>query len=181
MQFHQIRTDRLILREINPKVMEFVFENYSNSGLMNFFNYDEKQLVAERENYKKGHSTFNKSFAYFQLIVKDSDTIIGWCGYHTWYQDHFRAEIGYGITDLRYRQKGLMHEAMAVIVDYGFYTLKLNRIEAFIADYNTASLKILEKFKFKHEGCLKQHYLSNGKLEDSHVYGLLKEDAPDPL
>lgn len=175
MQFKQIETDRLILREITPEVMGFVFKNYTDSGLMVFFNFDEERLATEKDRFEKGLTTFNKSFLYFQLIDKKSKTVIGWCGYHTWYLDHFRAELGYGITDLNFREKGLMREAMKVVVDYGFNEMKLNRIEAFVADYNFASLKTIQRLNFKQEGRLIQHYLSEGKLEDSLVYALLKE------
>ena len=164
------------MREITPSVLDFIYGNYNDSGLMNFFNCSADQLVEEKEKYKKGLSMFNKSFLYFQLIDKESNTIIGWCGYHTWYTDHFRAEIGYGITNLDFREKGLMREAMDKVIPYGFNEMNLNRIEALVADYNTASLKTINRFKFIQEGKMRQHYMSNGKLEDSLVFALLKDD-----
>lgn len=176
MQFNHINTDRLILREITQEVMDFVFGNYSDSGLMNFFNYSEEQLAVEKEKYNKGYSTFNRTFLYFFLIDKESKKLIGWCGYHTWYVDHFRAEIGYQMIDKNFREKGLMREAIKAVIDYGFNEMKLNRVEAMVAEYNTTSLKLLERLNFKQEGCLKKHYLVNDKYEDSLVFGLLKED-----
>jgi ribosomal-protein-alanine N-acetyltransferase len=135
MQFNHINTDHLILREISQSVMDFVYGNYSDSGLAQFFGYNYDQLKVERAKHEKGFSTFNQTFLYFQLIDKESEKIIGWCGYHTWYLDHARAEIGYGITDVKFRQKGLMSEALVAIIPYGFNELKLNRIEAMAAEY----------------------------------------------
>jgi ribosomal-protein-alanine N-acetyltransferase len=69
-----------------------------------------------------------------------------------------------------------MSEAVAAILTYGFNEMKLYRIEAMVADYNTASVRILEKFGFVHEGRLREHYNVNGKMEDSVLYGLLKKE-----
>ncbi len=179
MQLKSIITDRLVLREITPSVLDFIYSNYNDSGLMNFFNCSAEQLVEEKEKYKQGLSMFNKSFLYFQLIDKRSSAIIGWCGYHTWYVDHFRAELGYGITNLDFREKGLMREAMKEVIAYGFNEMNLNRIEAMVADYNTASLKTIKRLNFVQEGRMRQHYLDNGKLEDSLIFALLKDDYKD--
>ncbi|NRA12298.1 MAG: GNAT family N-acetyltransferase [Crocinitomicaceae bacterium] len=176
MQFNHIKTNRLILREISQPVMDFVYGNYSDSGLSQFFGYNFDQLKVEREKHEKGFSTFNMTFLYFQLIDKESEKIIGWCGYHTWYLDHARAEIGYGITDKEFREKGLMSEALNAIIAYGFKDMKLNRIEAMAAEYNIASIKSLEKFKFVREGVLKGHYWENEQYEDSTIFGLLKDN-----
>lgn len=176
MQFNHIKTERLILREISQSVMDFVYSNYSDSGLAQFFGYNYDQLKLERAKHEKGFSTFNKTFLYFQLIDKESEKIIGWCGYHTWYLDHARAEIGYGITDVEFRQKRLMSEALDAIIPYGFNEMELNRIEALAAEYNTASIKSLERHNFVKEGVLKAHYLENDQYEDSTIFGLLKKD-----
>ena len=176
MQFKHINTDRLILREISQSVMDFVYKNYSDSGLAQFFGYNYDQLNLERAKHEKGFSTFNRTFLYFQLIDKESEKIIGWCGYHTWYLDHARAEIGYGITDTTFRQKGLMSEALDSIIPFGFNEMKLNRIEAMAVEYNTASIKLLERYDFVREGVLKGHYWDNDQYEDSTIFGLLKAD-----
>jgi ribosomal-protein-alanine N-acetyltransferase len=45
-------------------------------------------------NYEKGIPNLN-AFLYFHLLEKTDQNVIGWCGYHTWYLEHDRAEIGY--------------------------------------------------------------------------------------
>ncbi len=63
-------------------------------------------------------------------------------------EDRKTAEIGY---DLRHELhgKGLMSEAMKVVLDYGFHVLKLNQIEAFTSFKNKSSIALLERFNFK--------------------------------
>ena len=69
-----------------------------------------------------------------------------------------------------------MTEAIDPIIGYGFNTLNLNRIEAYVGPDNLASLSILKKQNFKNEGLLKSHYFKNGIAEDSLVFALLRED-----
>jgi ribosomal-protein-alanine N-acetyltransferase len=69
-----------------------------------------------------------------------------------------------------------MKEALVPIINFGFEEMKLNRIEAFVGPKNEASMKLVKKFGFKHEGVMRQHYNYNGTLEDSLVFGLLREE-----
>jgi len=46
--------------------------------------------------------------------------VIGWCGFHTWYTDHHRAEIGYGIYKDEFKKQGFMTEALEAVLEYGF-------------------------------------------------------------
>ncbi|WP_333599874.1 GNAT family N-acetyltransferase [Flavobacterium sp.] len=175
--FEILTTDRLLLRKLSPEVFQYIYEKYSDAELLTFLGLtDENALAVEKEKFRKGLSTFNKSFLYFQLLDKSTNKIIGWCGYHTWYLDHNRAEIGYGLFDDNYKQKGLMSEAVKAILEYGFGSMKLHRVEAFIGTENQASLNLVAKFGFTKEGQLREHYHKNNIMEDSVVFGLLKQE-----
>jgi ribosomal-protein-alanine N-acetyltransferase len=52
------------------------------------------------------------------------------------------------MEDDNFKRKGLMTEAVDAIIDYGFTKMNLNRIEALVASYNVASLRIIEKNNF---------------------------------
>lgn len=175
--FEYIFTERLQLRKVTPEVLNFVFTALSNHEQMAFFGFQSpEELEIENKKFLKGICTHNKSFCYFQLIDRELQNIIGWCGFHTWYLDHFRAEIGYGLSSDEFKNNGIMSEAMKEIIRFGFSEMKLNRIEAFISPQNIPSIKLARRFGFKSEGCLKNHYLSKGVFEDSEVFGLLKSE-----
>lgn len=177
MTFEILTTERLLLRKLSPETFEHVYNNYSDEQLINLLGLGtEELLVSEKNKFEKGLTTHNKSFLYFQLLDKSTKKIIGWCGFHTWYLDHFRAEIGYGLFDENLKNKGIMSEAMKVVLDYGFYQMQLNRIEAYIGTNNIPSLLLVEKFGFTKEGILRSHYLKNNVMEDSVVYSLLKTE-----
>ena len=110
------------------------------------------------------------------MILKDEDVVIGWCGYHTWYTNHNRAELGYVMNDELYKGKGYMKEALRPIIQYGFGKMNLNRIEAYIAEDNIPSYKLLAANGFVKEGLLREHYFTKGRHEDSILYALLKKN-----
>ena len=177
MQFETITTKRLILRIVTPEVCDYVFNHYSDKEIMALFNLkNSEELSKEKEKYQIGIATYNRSFVHFYMIDRLSEMIIGWCGYHIWYTDHARAEIGYIIKAESFKQKGLISEALDAILPYGFKVMGLHRIEAFVGVNNNTSRHLLEKRGYNYEGRLKDHYLKEGVFEDSLVFSLLKTD-----
>lgn len=69
-----------------------------------------------------------------------------------------------------------MTEALEAILTFGFGELNLHRVEALVAVWNTASIKLLQHFDFIKEGVKREDYLVNGKYEDSISYALLKRE-----
>lgn len=177
MEFKELYTERLRLRLYTPEVAKYVFTTMTDDDLMAFLGLDSAEaLVKEKEKFSLGIATYNRSFANFHMIDKETGEHIGGCGFHTWAPDHRRAEIGYALHSDEYKQKGLMTEALLAILKYGFDEMNLNRIEALVAEWNTASVKLLTKFGFQKEGVLRQHYVVNGSPEDSVAYSLLKPE-----
>ena len=176
MKIEVYPTQRLSLRKITPEVMKYIFNELSDEEQMLFLGLsDVKALHIEKKKFADGLSTYNKKFEYFQLLNK-ADKIIGWCGYHTWYIDHHRAELGYGLFDETLKRKGLMTEALNFVIPHGFTTMVLNRIEAFTGESNDASNATLAKFGFVKEGVMREHYKSEGVIGDSLIFSLLKSE-----
>ena len=177
MNFETIETERLILRKVGSQEYDFVLANYTDEQLLHFFGLDDLEtLQKEKGKYSLGFGTFNKGFLFFHLIEKETQKNIAWCGYHTWYLDHQRAEIGYVISNNKNWGKGFMSEALKPIINYGFEQMNLHRMEAFIGLNNAATYKLLTKNGFVKEGLLREHYFTKGAYEDSLLYALLKKD-----
>jgi len=172
-----IETERLLLRALTPDVWKSLFLNSrTNEEIMQFLGLQTtEELEHEKQKFEGGLSTWRTSFVNFQLIEKPSGNIVGSCGFHTWYLQHDRAEIGYAIAGEENRRKGYMKEAIKTVLDYGFEQMKLNRVEAFIGPQNEASIKLVTSMGFQYEGLLREHYCKNGEIQDSAVYGLLKK------
>ncbi|MCD6067517.1 MAG: acetyltransferase, ribosomal protein N-acetylase [Bacteroidetes bacterium] len=177
IQSEYIETERLMLRRLTPEEYDRLMLKGTDDDIRAFFSFiNNEQLRAEKEKHKKGITTYYISFLTFHMIEKSSGRIIGACGYHTVYQMHSRAEIGYGLTLDEDKGKGYMKEALAAIIRYGFEIMQLNRIEAFVGPKNAPSNKLMEHFGFVKEGHMREHYFKEGQLEDSLAYGLLKSE-----
>lgn len=177
MLFEKIKTERLLLKKFTPAVYNYIFQNLTDEELIIFLSLKSMDdLIIEKEKFKKGLTTFKTSFVNFKLFDPQSNAHIGNCGFHTWYVDHFRAEIGYDLISDDFKGKGLMTEALKTIIPIGFNEMNLNRIEAYVGPTNIPSLKLLSKFGFIQEGLLREHYKKGEVIEDSLVFSLLKKD-----
>lgn len=171
-----LETERLLLKEVTPELFGYMLTYKSDEEIKAFFDFDDKALSIARERSSKGLSSYQVTYCYFMLCDKESGTTIGSCGFYRMSPEHHRGEIGYNMSNEAYKRKGLMSEAAARILQYGFDTLQLNRIEAFASPENEASLKILAKLGMKYEGLMRGHFLKNGVYEDSACYAVLKEE-----
>ncbi len=80
-------------------------------------------------------------------------------------QDVYRcsAEIGYFIGE-PFWNKGIVTEAVTLICEYGFKQLGIARIHTGIFEYNTASMRVLEKCGFTKECVFRKSVTKLGKL-----------------
>lgn len=85
---------------------------------------------------------------------------------------HRTGSIGYWLGE-QYEGKGIMSRAFQAILAYGFETLRLNRIEVYIATENKRSRALPERFGFREEGILRQAEWLYDRFVDHAVYGLL--------
>ena len=176
MLFPTIETERLSLRIFTPQSFDYIFKQCPEEEQLELFQGRKEELELERSRYTKGMTTFNRSFVFFHLFQKSSGVLIGSVSYHTWAFEHFRAEIGYALNEDQFKNKGYMYEALLAILHYGFREMKLNRVEALIGPDNIASQSLVKKLGFQYEGNLREHYLKNGKFEDSWAYSLLRRE-----
>ncbi|MBX0333312.1 GNAT family N-acetyltransferase [Pontibacter sp. HSC-14F20] len=172
-----LETDRLYLSELTPAVYQHLFTLSSDTEIKTYLGLkDNAELASEKDKFSKGLTTYYHSFKNFRIIHKESKTVLGRCGYHTWVVSHRRAEVGYALLDDSYKQKGYMTEALGPIIAYGFEEMGLRRIEALAADYNTPSIRLLQRFGMQLEGVIREHYVVDGVNEDSVLYSIIRPD-----
>ena len=69
-----------------------------------------------------------------------------------------------------------MTEALRRVVLFSFADLALHRVQASILPRNTASLRVAEKCRFRHEGRGLRYMEINHVWEDHEIYALTTED-----
>jgi len=87
------------------------------------------------------------------------------------------ANIGYWMGE-RYAGRGLMSEALSLVVEHCFGTLRLHRLEAACIPDNNRSVRVLEKAGFRREGLLRSYLKINGVWQDHYLYALVEDQHP---
>lgn len=72
--------------------------------------------------------------------------------------------------------KGFAHGAVKAGTAYGFGRLGLERVQAFVFDWNPAGAKVLEDAGFKLEGRLRHYVKKDDRLGDALLYARLRGD-----
>ena len=125
--------------------------------------------------------TVNENRDNIILAIEVNGEAAGGIGLHG-LKDVYRynTEVGYWLSE-KYWGKGIMTDAVSVMVEHAFTQRSWLRIFATIYEYNLSSMRVLEKCGFKKEAIHRKAVMKEGKLLDEHLYSLLKENwiAPD--
>lgn len=111
----------------------------------------------------------------FVIEHRQLGKVIGTIGFMWVQQDNRAAEVGYSLAR-SYWNQGLMSEALAAIIDFGFSSLHLNRIEAQHECSNPASGRVMAHAGMQEEGTLRQRIYNKGHFVDVKLYAILKQD-----
>jgi len=129
------------------------------------------------ENLKNWQDTI-----FFSIVVSEEDSsekLIGNCGIHNINWKNRVGEVGIAIGEKQYHNKGFGTEAMELLLEYGFNTVNLNRIELFVYDYNTRAINMYKKLGYTEEGRKRQFIWNKGKYHDAIMMGMLAEEWRD--
>jgi [ribosomal protein S5]-alanine N-acetyltransferase len=83
-----------------------------------------------------------------------------------------KAEFGYWFARDKWGL-GFATEATRIFTRYAFETLRIERLYAKVFSPNPASMQVLEKCGFRHEGTLIRNQLHRGEWVDDHLYAML--------
>lgn len=111
----------------------------------------------------------------FGIEDKVSRCIIGMIGLHRVNRTDRNAEVGYWLGR-RYWNRGFVTEALRLIAQYSFGSLKLVRVYAIVLDTNTASIRALEKTGFVRESVMRQASFHGRRWHNVYGYGLLAKE-----
>ncbi|QFF99262.1 N-acetyltransferase [Psychrobacillus glaciei] len=154
--FPTVQTKCIILRKLELEDAPILLNYYSNEKVYRHLDWNgPESLERSYEVINTWNEGYDKGWIIrFAIANKVTNEIIG-----TIFLSEFagkRAEIGYELSE-EYWCRGIMSEAVKEVLSKGFNQLGLVRIQAFVADENIASKKLLTKFYFKKEGCLRRY------------------------
>ena len=164
--FPRIDTQRLLLREITDEDRQAIFRNFSDPEVAKWFF---EQPLTEMDQVIEIITAFRIEFKSskgltWAIALKKDGKCVGTCGYGDIDLGQ-RGEIGFDLAKEHWG-KGLMSEALAPVITYGFDVLRLSKVEAHSYSTNTRAIKLLEKLGFQLVKI----------SEDSHYYSISQDD-----
>jgi len=90
-------------------------------------------------------------------------------------KNHNRGELGYIIAKEHWN-RGYCTEAARAMMQYGFATIGLNRIQAVHFPRNPASGRVMRRLGMTREGLLRQYVTNRGTPEDVEMYSMLRTE-----
>lgn len=129
------------------------------------------RLRRYREEYARG------SGVTFLIFLNEGNTLVGGISVGNIRRGVAQAgQVGYWMSE-SHAGNGLMVDALKLVIDHAFGTLKLHRLEAACIPGNRRSIRVLEKAGFSQEGLLRSYLKINGLWQDHFLYGLIEGEC----
>ena len=165
--FPILTTERLTLRQLVSNDAQDIFTLRSDSEINKYLNRQLSTIIDDARNFiNKVNENINKNDAlYWAITLSDKNILVGTICLFGFSDENDKCEIGYELLT-NFQGQGIMKEAAEKVIDYAFNTIKVQEIEAFIHNHNQRSIKLLEKFSFKH---LNEPDKTNAELTGYHL------------
>lgn len=123
---------------------------------------------------ERQYSDWHKDRAY-SFVIMDKKNLLGGININNVCRGAAQyATLGYWL-DAQAQGQGYMSEALALVIDYGFKTLKLHRFNAGCLPHNDKSVNLLKRLGFEEEGFARKYVQINGQWQDHRLFGLPAE------
>lgn len=112
----------------------------------------------------------------FGIFLNDSDEMVGRVALANIVRGAWQnSTLGYFVSQ-SWNGRGIASEAVRLCVGYAFEQANLHRVQASVIPRNVASIRVLEKVGFRHEGFAPRFLNINGVWEDHEQYAVTIEE-----
>ncbi len=175
-EFPVRETARLRLRAPTEADAPALFQIMSDPLVLRYFGSlpmtAPEQALARARGF--GEAFAERSGIRWAITARATGAYIGSCGFWRIIPEHDRAEIGYELAPAWWG-RGIMPEALAPVLEFGFSAMGLHSVEAQIHPANSGSRRVLEKLGFVQEGYFLENYYDvvERGYTDTAVFSLL--------
>lgn len=168
--------ENYILREQKLEDTEAFFRYYTDSEVGKYILASKPSTLMEasKEVQYCRNLFYTKQGIYWTIAKKSDDQMIGAIGLYA-NNMHHRAEITYDLSR-EYWRKGIMEKTIRAVIHYAFKKMGFLRIEAVARHDNIASINLLKKVGFTHEGTLSNYRYYNNRIWDIEMFAILPKN-----
>ena len=177
-----VETDRLILRKVTIDDVDDMNEYSKNQLITEYLTWSPHPDKAYTFEYISYLQTRYKTGDFYDWAVvwKETNKMIGTCGFTRFDYQNNSAEIGY-VLNPEFHGRGIATEAVIKTIEFGFSNLALNRIEGRFMVENSASRRVMEKSGTQFEGIRREGMLIKGIYRNIGVCSILKKEYFDRI
>jgi [ribosomal protein S5]-alanine N-acetyltransferase len=175
--FPHLHTQRLYLRQIRSGDAPALYTIHSDIDWMRWYGIDpitEPSQADELAELFSGWFHAGTGFRWGLERISDQK-LIGTCGLFRWNKSWHNCVLGYEIRR-DCSGHGYMREALEAVLDFGFNSMLLHRIQAETHPENLASIGLATRMGFQFEGIHREQAFWSGKFHDLNCYSLLEQD-----
>jgi len=169
-----IQSQRLQLRPVSRADLGGLMEINGDPEVTLFLPYPTWKTFADAEAWFERMDRISRETGSRQLVVvrEEDKKLVGTALLFNFDETSKRLELGYVIGRSYWRQ-GYAQEVLRTLLDYLFAIGDIRRVEAEVHPDNVASMSLLRKLGFTHEGHLRERYETKGSVYGVNVYGML--------
>ncbi len=170
-----LKTERLVLRKMEKGDYKDMFEYASIESLTKYLTWEPHPDKTYTLRYLSYVQSKYRAGEFYDWAVTYNGKMIGTCGFTTLSDEHRKGEIGYVIAP-DYQNMGIATEAVKKVLEFGFNTLGLHRIEAHYMEGNSASRHVMEKAGMHYEGTLRESMFVKGRYVSVGICSILRSE-----
>lgn len=165
--------DKLNLRHFCEKDLLNLFQGLSNADVIKYYGVSYTNLESSKQQLQWFEELQNQGKGIWWAIFNQYGIFHGAIGFNNFNPEHQKIEIGFWLLP-EFWGKGIISEAINLVVAYAFETLKVNRIEAFVELENQNSSKVLVRNSFSYEGTMMNCEIKNKEFISLMIYARFK-------
>jgi len=175
LSFPVFETSSLLLRQFEDSDLDNVFLGLSHPDVVKYYGiqYDSREDTKKQLDWFAELGT-NETGIWWAICSLDNHVFYGAGGLNDWNKKHHKAEIGFWMLPQHWG-KGIIKEAIPIILEYGFDKMRIHRIEAIVETENLNCQRVMDKLDFIHEGTLKECEFKNGRWISLDIYAKLRD------
>jgi len=175
--FPVLTTERLLLRQLTIKDENEIFALRTDDEVNRYLDRLKARTIEDARKFisKINTGIHNNEAIYWGISLKDEPKLIGTICCWNISKENNSAETGYELLPA-YQGKGIMQEALAKVIEYGFDIMKLHRIEAFADADNSRSANLLLKLHFARDMAEEKKLAGKTEYSNTMVWSLVNKN-----
>lgn len=174
---HIIESGRVFLRQLERSDAEVYHRWRNDARVADLSGFREPMSMPQAEQRIERLATDQGKDHYaFLICLLADERPIGEAVLFELDRHNGSVELGIFIGEADEWGKGYGTDAVNALVDFGFGSLRLERIWLNVWTENLRAIRSYEKAGFMHEGTLRHDHYEGGRYTDGHIMSILKDE-----